>query len=78
MSNKIFSAMLYDMMGWSMDCRYKILGYKITHSMCLLRRDVVVFQLIQDSKNNMGSGEKLPLYFYKSNRNKMEIEIKNG
>ena len=25
MSNKIFSAMLYDMMGWSMDCRYKIL-----------------------------------------------------
>ena len=31
MSNKIFSAMLYDMMGWSMDCRYKILGHKITH-----------------------------------------------
>ena len=46
--------------------------------MCLLRRDVVVFQLIQDSKNNMGSGEKLPLYFYKRNRNKMEIKIKNG
>jgi len=32
MSNKIFSAMLYDMMGWSMDCRYKILGHKITHA----------------------------------------------
>ena len=23
--------MMYDMMGWDMDCRYKILGYKITH-----------------------------------------------
>ena len=31
MSNKLFSAMMYDMMGWDMDCRYKILGYKITH-----------------------------------------------
>ena len=31
MSNKLFSAMMYDMMGWNTDCRYKILGYKITH-----------------------------------------------
>ncbi len=31
MSNKIFSAMMYDMMGWNTDCRYKILGHKITH-----------------------------------------------
>ena len=31
MSNKLFSAMMYDMMGWDTDCRYKILGYKITH-----------------------------------------------
>ena len=31
MSNKLFSAMMYDMMGWDMDCRYKILGHKITH-----------------------------------------------
>lgn len=31
MTNKLFSAMVYDMMGWSTDCRYKILGYKITH-----------------------------------------------
>ena len=23
--------MMYDMMGWDMDCRYKILGHKITH-----------------------------------------------
>ena len=25
MSNKLFSAMMYDMMGWNTDCRYKIL-----------------------------------------------------
>ena len=23
--------MMYDMMGWDLDCRYKILGHKITH-----------------------------------------------
>ena len=23
--------MMYDMMGWNTDCRYKILGHKITH-----------------------------------------------
>ena len=31
MSNKLFSVMMYDMMGWNTDCRYKILGHKITH-----------------------------------------------
>ena len=31
MSKKLFSAMMYDMMGWNTDCRYKILGHKITH-----------------------------------------------
>ena len=31
MSNKLFSAMMYDMMGWNTDCRYKSLGHKITH-----------------------------------------------
>lgn len=30
MTNKIFSAMMYEMMGWNLDCRYKILGHKIT------------------------------------------------
>lgn len=29
MTNKIFSAMMYEMMGWNLDCRYKILGHKI-------------------------------------------------
>ena len=43
MSNKIFSAMLYDMMGWSMDCRYKILGYKITHE----GETIYVFDLLE-------------------------------
>ena len=31
MSNKLFSSMMYDMMWWNTDCRYKILGHKITH-----------------------------------------------
>ena len=31
MSNKLFSAMMYDMMEWNTDYRYKILGHKITH-----------------------------------------------
>lgn len=30
MTNKIFSAMMYEMMGWNLDCRYKVLGHKIT------------------------------------------------
>lgn len=30
MTNKIFSATMYEMMGWNLDCRYKILGHKIT------------------------------------------------
>lgn len=30
MTNKIFSEMMYEMMGWNLDCRYKILGHKIT------------------------------------------------
>lgn len=30
MTNKIFSAMMYEMMGWNLDFRYKILGHKIT------------------------------------------------
>lgn len=30
MTNKIFSAMMYEMMGWNLNCRYKILGHKIT------------------------------------------------
>lgn len=30
MTNKIFSAMMYEMMGWNLDCQYKILGHKIT------------------------------------------------
>ena len=30
MTNKIFSAMMYEMMGWNLDCRYKILGHKIS------------------------------------------------
>lgn len=30
MTNKIFSAMMYEMMGWNLDCRYKILGHRIT------------------------------------------------
>ena len=31
MTNKIFSPMLYDLMGWDPICRYKILGHKISY-----------------------------------------------
>jgi hypothetical protein len=31
MTNKLFSAMMYEMMGWNTDCRYKILGHKISY-----------------------------------------------
>jgi hypothetical protein len=31
MSSKLFSAMMYEMMGWNTDCRYKILGHKISY-----------------------------------------------
>jgi hypothetical protein len=31
MSNKLFSAMMYEMMGWNTECRYKILGHKISY-----------------------------------------------
>ena len=31
MSNRIFSAIMYEMMEWDLDCRYKILGHKITY-----------------------------------------------
>lgn len=30
MTNKIFSAMMYEMMSWDTNCRYKILGHKIS------------------------------------------------
>ncbi len=31
MTNKVFSAKMYDLMQWSTSCRYKILGHKITY-----------------------------------------------
>jgi hypothetical protein len=31
MSNKLFSAMVYDLMGWELNYRYKILGHKISY-----------------------------------------------
>ena len=43
MSNKLFSAMMYDMMGWNTDCRYKILGHKITHE----DENMYIFDLLE-------------------------------
>ena len=43
MTNKIFSAMMYEMMGWNLDCRYKILGHKIT----LEDETIYVFDLME-------------------------------
>ena len=53
MSNKIFSAMLYDMMGWSMDCRYKLLGHKITHEgETIYVFDLLETEIFMDTKSN--------------------------
>lgn len=43
MTNKIFSAMMYEMMGWNLDCRYKILGHKITFE----DETIYVFDLLE-------------------------------
>ena len=60
MSNKIFSAMLYDMMGWSMDCRYKILGYKITHEgETIYVFDLLETEIFMDTKRKKKAAEGL-------------------
>lgn len=43
MTNKLFSAMIYDMMGWDLDCRYKMQGYKITHE----DKTMYIFDLLE-------------------------------
>ena len=43
MTNRIFSAMMYEMMGWNLDCRYKILGHKITFEV----ETIYVFDLME-------------------------------
>ena len=51
MSNKLFSAMMYDMMGWNTDCRYKILGHKITHEdETLYIFDLLETEIFMDTK----------------------------
>lgn len=63
MSNKLFSAMMYDMMGWNTDCRYKILGHKITHEdETMYIFDLLETEIFMDTKRqkktNPGSVEK--------------------
>lgn len=43
MTNKLFSAMVYEMMGWDLDCRYKMQGYKITHE----DENMYIFDLLE-------------------------------
>lgn len=51
MSNKLFSAMMYDMMGWNTDCRYKILGHKITHEdETMYTFDLLETEIFMDTK----------------------------
>ena len=53
MSNKLFSAMMYDMMGWNTDCRYKILGHKITHEdETMYIFDLLETEIFMDTKRN--------------------------
>lgn len=63
MSNKLFSAMMYDMMGWNTDCRYKILGHKITHEdETMYIFDLLETEIFMDTKRkkkaNLDSVEK--------------------
>lgn len=63
MSNKLFSAMMYDMMGWNTDCRYKILGHKITHEdETMYIFDLLETEIFMDTKRkkkaNLDSLEK--------------------
>ena len=51
MSNKLFSAMMYDMMEWNTDCRYKILGHKITHEdETMYIFDLLEIEIFMDTK----------------------------
>jgi hypothetical protein len=43
MTNKLFSAKMYDLMDWNTDCRYKILGHKITYA----DETIYVFDLME-------------------------------
>lgn len=63
MSNKLFSVMMYDMMGWNTDCRYKILGHKITHEdETMYIFDLLETEIFMDTKRkkkaNLDSLEK--------------------
>ncbi|SHK57594.1 hypothetical protein [Hespellia stercorisuis] len=42
-TSKIFSAKMYELMDWSMDCRYKILGHKISVD----NEQIYVFDLVE-------------------------------
>lgn len=39
--------MMYDMMGWNTDCRYKILGHKITHEDNLVEFNLNQARIVQ-------------------------------
>lgn len=63
MTNKLFSRMVYEMLGWNTDCRYKILGHKIT----IEDETIYVFDLteteiymdVKRTKKNNQSSESL-------------------
>ena len=42
-TSKIFSAKIYDLMEWSSDCRYKILGHKISYE----DEQIYIFDLVE-------------------------------
>lgn len=58
MTNKLFSAMIYDMMGWALDCRYKMQGYKITHEdETMYIFDLLEPEIYMDTKRKRKKGD---------------------
>ena len=58
MTNKLFSAMIYDMMGWDLDCRYKMQGYKITHEdETMYIFDLLEPEIYMDTKRKRKKGD---------------------
>lgn len=64
MTNKIFSAMMYEMMSWDTNCRYKILGHKISfegetiYVFDLMETEIFIDTKSKNAKKDMQQLEK--------------------
>ena len=58
--------MMYDMMGWNTDCRYKILGHKITHEdETMYIFDLLETEIFMDTKRQKKeAGKRENMYYF--------------